>query len=145
MKKQIIFIIVALFIVAAAVSLYLPATSVNVNVTVYQVQLFAPTICFLIGMTVLCLFFYIRFGFGVAAIAGTLLIIMPGSIERSAAGFSDRDGWCWMLGTLAVTTYLWKEDITSKRLRYLCTVLSGFFVFLGGLSWEGFGGLSSQL
>lgn len=112
------------------------------NVTVYQVQLLAPTACFLIGMTVLCLFLYIRFGFGVAAIVGTLLIIMPGSIERSAAGFSDRDGWCWMLGTLAVTTYLWKEDITSKWTRYFCTVLSGLFVFLGGLSWEGFGGFA---
>lgn len=112
------------------------------NITVYQVQLLAPTVCFLIGMVVLCLFLYVRFGFGVAAIAGTLLIIMPGSIERSAAGFSDRDGWCWMLGTLAVTTYLWKEDITSKWTRYLCTVLSGLFVFLGGLSWEGFGGFA---
>ncbi len=112
------------------------------NVTVYQVQLLAPTVCFLVGIMVLCLFLYVRFGFGVAAIAGTLLIIMPGSIERSAAGFSDRDGWCWMLGTLAVTTYLWKEDITSKWTRSLCTVLSGLFVFLGGLSWEGFGGFA---
>ena len=103
-------------------------------------QLLAPTVCFLIGLTVLCFFLYIRFGFGVAAIVGTLLIIVPGSIERSAAGFSDRDGWCWMLGTLAVTTYLWKEDITSKWTRHFCTVLSGLFVFLGGLSWEGFGG-----
>ena len=112
------------------------------NVTIYQVQLFAPTVCFLIGLAVLCLFLYIRFGFSVAAIVGTLLVIMPGSIERSAAGFSDRDGWCWMLGTIAVTTYLWKEDTTRKRIRYLCTVLSGFFVFLGGLSWEGFGGFA---
>ncbi len=112
------------------------------NVTIYQVQLLAPTVCFLIGMTVLCLFLYVRFGFSIAAIVGTLLIIMPGSIERSAAGFSDRDGWCWMLGTLAVTTYLWKENIASKRIRYLCTGLSGFFVFLGGLSWEGFGGFA---
>ena len=110
------------------------------NVTIYQVQLFAPTVCFLIGLAVLCLFLYIRFGFSVAAIVGTLLVIMPGSIERSAAGFSDRDGWCWMLGTIAVTTYLWKEDTTSKRIRYLCTGLSGIFVCLGGLSWEGFGG-----
>ena len=47
-----------------------------------------------------------------------------------------------MLGTIAVTTYLWKEDTTRKRIRYLCTVLSGFFVFLGGLSWEGFGGFA---
>ncbi len=112
------------------------------NITIYQVLLYAPTVCFLIGLAVLCLFIYIRFGFGAAAIVGTLLVIMPGSIERSAAGFSDRDGWCWMLGTLAVTTYLWKEETTDKRLRYLCTVLSGFFIFLGGLSWEGFGGFA---
>ena len=110
------------------------------NITVYQVQLFAPTVCFLIGMAVLCLFIYSRFGFGVASIVGTFLIIMPGCIERSTAGFSDRDGWCWILATLAVTTYLWKEDITNKRLRYLCVSLSGLFVLLGGLSWEGFGG-----
>lgn len=110
------------------------------DITIYQVLLYAPTICFLIGLAVLCLFLYIRFGFGPAAIVGTLLVIMPGSIERSAAGFSDRDAWCWMLATITITTYLWKEGTTSKRLRYLCTVLSGFFVFLGGLSWEGFGG-----
>ena len=112
------------------------------NVTIYQVQLFAPTVCFLIGLAVLCLFLYIRFGFSVAAIVGTLLVIMPGGIERSAAGFSDRDSWCWMLGAIAVTTYLWKEDTTRKRIRYLCIVLSGFFVILGGLSWEGFGGFA---
>ena len=110
------------------------------NITIYQVQLFAPTVCFLIGMTVLCLFLYIRFGFSVAAVAGVLLTIMPGSIERSVVGFSDRDGWCWMLATVAVTTYLWKEDAKSRWGRYLCAGLSGFFVFLGGLSWEGFGG-----
>lgn len=102
------------------------------DITIYHVLLYAPTVCFLIGLAVLCLFLYIRFGFGAAAIVGTFLVIMPGSIERSAAGFSDRDGWCWMLGTLAVTTYLWKEDTTSKLPRYLCTVLSGLFVFLGG-------------
>ena len=110
------------------------------TVTLYQVQLYAPTVCFLIGIAVLCVFLYIRFGFGVAAIVGTLLALMPGSIERSAAGFSDRDGWCWMLATVAVATYLWKEDTPRQRTRYLCTALSGLFVFLGGLSWEGFGG-----
>ena len=110
------------------------------DITIYQVLLYTPTICFLIGLSVLCLFLYFRFGFGPAAIVGTLLVILPGSIERSAAGFSDRDAWCWMLATIAITTYLWKEGATSKRVRYFCSVLSGFCVYLGGLSWEGFGG-----
>ena len=110
------------------------------NVTLYEVQRIAPTVCFLIGTAVLCVFLYVRFGLSVALTVGVLLAVMPGNIERSTAGFSDRDGWCWLLGVLAVTTYLWKESAEIKRIRYLCTVFSGFFVFLGGLSWEGFGG-----
>ena len=110
------------------------------GVTLYQVLLFAPTVCFLIGVAVLCAFLYVRFGISVAAIVGILLIIMPGSIDRSTAGFSDRDAWCWMLATLAVTIYLWKENITRATPRYICAGLSGICVFVGGLSWEGFGG-----
>ena len=110
------------------------------GVTLYQVLLFAPTVCFLIGVAVLCAFLYVRFGISVAAIVGILLIIMPGSIDRSSAGFSDRDAWCWMLATLAVTIYLWKENITRAAPRYICAGLSGVCVFVGGLSWEGFGG-----
>ena len=110
------------------------------GVTLYQVLLFAPTVCFLIGVAVLCAFLYVRFGISVAAIVGILLIIMPGSIDRSTAGFSDRDAWCWMLATLAVTIYLWKENITRAYPRYICAGLSGVCVFVGGLSWEGFGG-----
>ena len=110
------------------------------DVTLYQVQRMAPTACFLIGLAVLCLFLYLRFGGSVAAVTGILLAVMPGSIQRSAAGFSDRDSWCWLLGILAVVPYLYKEGTTNKHNRYLCTTISGFFVFLGGLSWEGFGG-----
>lgn len=117
----------------STIKLFLP------NVTRYQVLLVMPTLCFLLGMMGLCIFLYIRFGFTTAAIAGILLTFMPGSIERSAAGFSDRDAWCLMLGTLAVTAYLWKENITRKWNRYIFTCLSGLFVCLGGVSWEGFG------
>ena len=89
-----------------------------------------------------------------------LLATLPGSVERSAAGFGDRDAWCWMFGVLAVAIYLWKEQIpynppvtedeggtTPEKMgkwisnwrRYLATALAGFIVFLGGLSWESFG------
>lgn len=110
------------------------------DVTLYQVQRVAPTVCFLIGLAVLSVFLYVRFGFSVAAVTGILLVVMPGSIQRSSAGFSDRDGWCWLLGILAVIPYLYKESTANKHSRYLCTAISGFFVCLGGLSWEGFGG-----
>ncbi|MCY3742306.1 MAG: hypothetical protein OXH00_14925 [Candidatus Poribacteria bacterium] len=74
-----------------------------------------------------------------ASVVGILLATLPGSIERSAAGFGDRDAWCWMIGTLAVTSYLWKEQMEPGWHRYLATTLAGFIVFLGGMSWEGFG------
>lgn len=63
-----------------------------------------------------------------------------------------------MFGVLAVAVYLWKEQLPlnpsvkgvkgiaekkSKGIRnwyrYLATVLAGFTIFLGGLSWESFG------
>ena len=109
------------------------------NVTRYQVQLFSPVVFFVLGMGVLCIFLYQVFGLHVAAIVGLLLAIMPGGVERSTAGFSDRDSWCWLLGVLTVILYLWKEQTEVKNYRFLGAAISGFFMFLGGLSWEGFG------
>ena len=107
--------------------------------SLYDIQRYAPPVCFTLGVSVLLLFLTRTYGLLFAAIVGVLLATLPGSIERSAAGFGDRDAWCWMLGTLAVTTYLWKEQIEPGWRKYLATVLSGFIVFLGGLSWEAFG------
>ena len=72
-----------------------------------------------------------------STVVGVLLATLPGSIERSAAGFGDRDAWCLMIGILAVTTYL--TSLRAERHRLLWTLGSGFIVFLGGISWEGFG------
>lgn len=109
------------------------------NVTHYQVQLFSPVACFVLGLGVLCVFLYQVLGLRVAVIVGLLLAIMPGCVERSTAGFSDRDSWCWLLGVLAVVPYLWKEQTEVMRYRFIGAAVSGFFMFLGGLSWEGFG------
>ena len=109
------------------------------NLTLYHIQTYAPAVCFTFGIGGIFLFFTRLYGALFASIIGVLLATLPGSIERSAAGFGDRDAWCWMLGTLAVISYLWKADIKSGVRRYLATALSGFIVFLGGLSWEGFG------
>ena len=55
------------------------------------------------------------------------------------AGFSDRDAWVWLLAILALTTYLWKEQMEPGWRRRLVTAVSGVTVCLGGLSWEAFG------
>ena len=137
------------------------------KVSLYHVQLYAPAIFFTLGLGILALFLTRTAGFLFAFIVTVFLATLPGCVDRSAAGFSDRDAWCWLLGTLVVVSYLWKEQIPlnspvkggcvpdkrdkgesiavkGKRIienwrRYIATLLSGFIVFLGGLSWEGFG------
>ena len=109
------------------------------KLTLYHIQVYISAICFILGLGVLCFFLARVYGVVFALITVLLLATLPGSIERSAAGFGDRDAWCWMLGILAVTSYLWKERLEPGRLRWIATALAGFTVFLGGLSWEGFG------
>ncbi len=109
------------------------------SVSLYQVTLFAPVVCFVLGLGVLCLFLYRSFGILFSTIVGILLTTLPGVIERSTAGFSDRDSWCLMLGILAITTYLVSLHAQHLRNRLVWTLVSGFTVFLGGISWEGFG------
>ena len=105
----------------------------------YQIQLYLPVLCFTLGLGVLFLFLNRCYGVMFAFIVSVILATLPGSIERSASGFGDRDAWCWMFGVLAVISYLWKEQIAPGWRRWLATALSGFVVFLGGMSWEAFG------
>ena len=109
------------------------------NVSLYQVSLYSPVVCFVLGLGVLYLFLYRTFGLLFSSIVGVFLATLPGIVERSAAGFSDRDSWCLMLGVFAVTTYLVSLQVQRPRSRLLWTLISGFTVFLGGMSWEGFG------
>ena len=109
------------------------------KLTPYHIQVYASAICFMLGLGLLTFFLARTYGVVFAAITAFLLATLPGSIERSAAGFGDRDAWCWMLGIFAVTSYLWKERIEPGRRRWIANALAGFTVFLGGMSWEGFG------
>ena len=68
-----------------------------------------------------------------------LLATLPGSISRSAAGFGDRDAWCYMLGVFTIASYLYKEQMQPGKWRTITTILCGAIVFFGGLSWEAFG------
>lgn len=112
---------------------------VSPKLTLYHIQVYISAICFTLGLGVLAFFLARTYGVVFAAIVALLLATLPGSIERSAAGFGDRDAWCWMLGIFAVTSYLYKEGMEPGRRRWIATALAGFTVFLGGLSWEGFG------
>ena len=109
------------------------------KLSLYQVTLYAPVICFCGGLAALCFFIYRTHGFLFSSIVGVLLATFPGTIDRSSAGFSDRDSWCLMLGVFTVITYLASLQAQPPRRRLLWTFASGFTLFLGGVSWEGFG------
>ena len=108
------------------------------KLTRYHIQCYAAPVCFALGLGILFLFLKRHHGTLFATIVSVLLATLPGSIDRSAAGFGDRDAWCWMLGTLSVTCYLYKEQMARGYRRWIATALAGFTVFLGGMSWEGF-------
>ena len=110
------------------------------EVLVYTVVVYAPVFCFCLCLFLLCVFLVRTHGWGVSLSVGVILATLPGTIERSTAGFGDRDAFCLLLGISAVGSYLISKDPEKPRdVRLLWTLLSGFVVFLGGLSWEGFG------
>lgn len=109
------------------------------NLSLYYVTLYAPTVCFVLGLGTLCFFLSRTFGVLFSCAVGVLLATLPGLIERSTAGFSDRDSWCFMLGILAVTTYLRSLQTQPPKIQLMWILASGFSIYLGGLSWEGFG------
>ena len=109
------------------------------DVSLYQVCLYLPLICFVIGLGILTAFLIKTYDFGFATIVAILLTTLPGTIDRSTIGFSDRDAWCWMIGILALTTYLYKEHMQHGTRRWIATAGAGFTTLVGGLSWEGFG------
>ncbi len=110
------------------------------NITLYHVCLYTPVVCFCIGLGALCFYLYHAYVLMFSLTAGLILATLPGSIERSTAGFGDRDAFCLMLGILAVVTYLVSlQGSGTPRKRLIWTLASGVIVFLGGISWEGFG------
>ena len=109
------------------------------SVTLYHVAIYMPVVCFCIGLCALCLYLYHAYDLMFSITAGVILATLPGSIERSTAGFGDRDAFCLMIGILAVVTYLVSLQVNTLRKRLIWTLISGFIVFIGGISWEGFG------
>ena len=110
------------------------------NITLYHTCVYMPVICFCIGLGALCFYLYHAYSLMFSFIAGVILATLPGIINRSTAGFGDRDAFCLMMGILTIVSYLVSLQVsTTPRKRLIWTLVSGFIVFLGGLSWEGFG------
>ena len=70
---------------------------------------------------------------------GGLLATLIGAMNRSSAGFSDRDAWCLMLAILAVTTYL--MSLGARKAAgspFMDDLRAVVLFFSGGMSWEAF-------
>ena len=104
----------------------------------YDVVVYAPAICFCLTLAGLSAFLWWVCGRRMAILTAVILATLPATIERSAAGFGDRDAFNLMLGTFAVITYLAGLRTRGVRQPLLWTLVSGFLMLLGGLSWEGF-------
>lgn len=109
------------------------------NVSLYQITIYAPVVCFILGLGILCLFLYRCFGLVFSGCVGVILATLPSAVERSAVGFGDRDSWCFLIAILAITAYLVSLKSSDTKQRWLFTISSSISVYVGGLSWEGFG------
>ena len=118
---------------------YKSVTLFGFDVGISEIVRFAPAVCFSLGLLGLCAFLAGTQGMGVSLSVGVILATLPGTIERSAYGFGDRDAFCLLIGIFAVLTYLLALRLRDARSRLLWTLLSGVVTFLGGMSWEGFG------
>ena len=118
---------------------YKAITLFSSSVTLYHVCLYMPSVCFVFGLAILCLFLYSTFGAWIANTTAILLATLPSAIGRSTVGFGDRDMWCLMIALCVVIPYLIALQTDSPRKRIGWTLLSGGFTVMGGLSWEGFG------
>ena len=109
------------------------------SVSVYEVVFFAPVVCFSLALLCVSLFLARTHGFLFSVMVGLIVATLPGTIERSTAGFGDRDAWCFLIGVSAVFSYLGSLSTQVYRQRLVWSLVSGVLVFIGGLSWEGFG------
>ena len=108
------------------------------NLTLYHICVYAPAVWFCIVLAALGGFLYHAIGARIALLTTLILATLPATIERSVAGFGDRDAWCLMLGTKCLLTYLAAYIPSQKRKRLFWTLASGVLMFLGGMSWEAF-------
>ena len=102
------------------------------KLTLYQTTLYVPVFCFCIGIAAICLFLYHTYGLLFASTFGILIATLPSTINRSSAGFCDRDSWCLMLGILVIVTYLASLQTQHHRRRLIFTLASGVY----SVSWR---------
>jgi len=76
------------------------------DLSIEAVGILYPPICFGIGLIVFYLLGSRLLSGNVALISVVLLALSPGALDRTVAGFTDKDGLTWLLGLLLYYFYV---------------------------------------
>jgi len=109
------------------------------SLTLYQVAVFYPILCYVLTLIILFLLIRKVFDTNVGLLSFTFLSISLTTLQRTSAGFADRDALCLLLFTCSAYFYVCgiQSSATSPRLIY--AICSGIFMMVLGLTWEGVG------
>lgn len=112
---------------------------IHPRLTLYQVALYSPVVCYTLGLLLLYLIWKRIFDASTALLAVNLSAVFPFlNLHRSAAGFADRDAFCLLLWLVMIFLYL--KAVDQRRFRRMGYALgSGIAMGMFALSWEGCG------
>ncbi|HIE28693.1 TPA: hypothetical protein EYP66_15545 [Candidatus Poribacteria bacterium] len=115
------------------------------SITLYQVAIFYPILCFSISM--ILFFFLTRYLFDLwtSLIPTAFFAVFPLLVPRSMAGFSDRDVLCLLLSLSSFLLFIRSFQSSRIFVRYTSVFLSGLMQMLIGITWEGSGLFSSVI
>ena len=113
--------------------LFLPA------ITLEQVAIYYPVICFALSLIAFFLLVSALFNSSFALLCTTILAIVPALISRTESGFADRDSLCLLELFLSFYFYAKFQKATSAKRLLVFAFTSGIFMGILGLTWLGVG------
>ena len=110
----------------------------NKSITLEKAVILHPVIFFILGM--IAFYFLIKeiFDEYTALIASLLLVIIPAYLQRTMAGFSDKESIGMFLMFLALLFIIKSEKEKKPTISGIYSLLSGIITGLMGLAWGGF-------
>lgn len=102
-----------------------------------QVATLYPVVCFVIACLILYALTKALMDRNVALLVVSFAIVLPPFVKRSLAGFADRDVLSLVLGITSYYFYMRAYQLDSLPKRLITISVSGIFMGLLGLTWEG--------
>jgi len=110
----------------------------NPKITLHTVAIYYPVVVYIACLVLLFLLCTKLFDVPQGLLALILLSVCPGTLDRTMAGFADRDAWTLFLALLSYVLYIFSfyhPNLKGKVLAFC----SGIVMGIVGLVWEGSG------